>query len=147
MPGRHSGGSNLGGGFSSGGGASFGGPGGGWRPSGPWNQSGGIGGSPFGGLGGLLGGLFLGRLFGGGGYGGYGRGGGGCSGCGCGGLGCLLIIGVFFICVLSGGIGGLGRFVNNGGNYGYDPNGGSAPINNSGQGLSGLAAEPPKIQT
>jgi uncharacterized membrane protein len=128
MPGRHSGGSNLGGGFG-GGGAGFGG-GGGWRPSGPWNprpySSGGFGFPWL--LMGLLPWLFGGR---------YGRGGGGC---GCGGLGCLIFLCLFFL-VISGGMGTFTRGYTT--NPGYDPNY-NAPVSG---GQSGLAGEPPQVQT
>ncbi|MCC7447748.1 MAG: hypothetical protein IT324_10040 [Anaerolineae bacterium] len=151
MPGRHSTGSDLGGGGfggSSGGGVDFGSGGsswggGGWRPSGPWNP-GGFGGGF--GLGGLLMGL-LPFLFGAR----FGRGGSG-GGCGCGGgLGCLILICVIVFCVASGGFGiTRGNYTNFGGGYygsGSGLNVNPVPVNPVSGVTSGLASEPPAVQT
>ncbi len=151
MPGRHSGGSSLGGGggFRGGGGAGFGGGGGGfggwggggwgggWRPRGPWYPRpyyGGGWGLPWL-FGGFMPWLFRPRF-------GWGRGG----GCGCGGLGCLILLclGLF---VISGGLGSLYQGYGYGAYPGgYNPNSpnSSGPV---AQPVSGLAGEPPSVQT
>ncbi len=148
MPGRHSDSSDLGsGGFiggSSGGGlgGSFGSSfGGGWRPTGPWNPRTNLGGG--GGSGflwlvlGLLPWLFRARS---------GR------GCGCSGFGCLIFACLIVACVAFGGVGSIGsQFGRSSSTYGgSNPNTGSSNSGNSdtsGSRQSGLAGEPPVVQT
>jgi hypothetical protein len=140
MPGRHSessdlGGGNFGSGMNFGGSANFDGGSGGWRPQGPWNP----GGGSFGWGWMLL--SILPWFFGRGNTGPrFGRGGGGGCGCGCGGIGCLIVLGVFVLCVASGGISfGLNR----GGFSNNNPR--NVPVATSRSGS--LSSERPSVQT